>query len=64
MLTERDMLIAERREIERDLRPGGLDWVGVIERSIMRRALRERLEEIEVEIAALSPARTRRLAHR
>jgi hypothetical protein len=65
MLTEREMLNAERREIERDLRePGALDWLGVLERSAWRRAARERLEEIEEELAALRPARAQRLAHR
>jgi hypothetical protein len=63
-MTERDMLIAERRELEADLRPGALDWLGVVERSLWRKAVLERLEEIEQEIAALRPARTQRLAHR
>jgi len=60
MLTEREMLDDERRALEADLRPGALDWAGVIERSILRRAARERLEEIDAEMVALRPARALR----
>jgi hypothetical protein len=60
MLTEREMLDDERRALEADLRPGALDWAGILERSILRRAARERLEEIDAEMLALRPARALR----
>jgi 50S ribosomal subunit-associated GTPase HflX len=60
MLTEREMLMDERRALEADLRPGGLDWAGVIERALLRRAARERIEEIDAELRTLRPARALR----
>ena len=59
-LNEREMLVAERRELEADLQPGALDWLGIVERALWRKAVRERLEEIEQEIAAMRPARAMR----
>ena len=59
-LSEREMLNDERMALENDLRPGALDWAGIIERSILRRAARERLAEIDEELLALRSARALR----
>lgn len=59
-LNERQMLVEERRALENDLRPGALDWAGVLERPVLRRAARERIEEIDEELRALRPARALR----
>jgi len=50
-LAIRTMLEAERAELERILQAGGRQHLGVLERSLDRRAIRARIMEIEVELS-------------
>ena len=49
---ERRMLLDEQRDLREQLRPGALDDLMTLERSAVRRAISERLAEIEEELEA------------